>query len=306
MASLESLRSGRDSYAVKWREFLRVFTRNPDALICVFEGQDAKYYGPRIDLIAHPVAWEAIDSGGKSVVLKLRELITTNSAYSIAKIAYFLDRDFDPPESHPSSSNVYVTPCYSIENLYVSEPVMRRILRDEFGFREDSVIDNDFKNCLAMFADRFREFLDAVAPLNGWISIHRRNERSGTFRKLNLQNLKLSTLIQIELNKVTPIYTIFDLETAMPDSLRLTDADVAAELATFDANQRSYTFRGKFQIEFFRVFVSKLRNDCSSSCPTCIPKKRSVAFTVGGNILSEVSSYAETPECLRKFLAALN
>jgi Protein of unknown function (DUF4435) len=306
MTSLDLLRAGRESYAVKWREFLRIFTRKPTSLICIFEGQDAKYYRPRIEMIANPPEWEVINSGGKDVAVKLYELISSSLTYSKAKTAFFFDRDFELRDKYPTAANVYLTPCYSIENLYVTESVMRRILRDEFGMNEHSESDMDFDRCIGIFNARFAEFLDAVATLNAWIIIHRKRERESAARKLNLGNLNLNNLIIVDIKSVKQCYTLFDLEAAIPESMRLTPEEVGSEVLLFERASRQYFFRGKFQIYFMRVFLTKLRLDCSQQHPTCVAIKRSISFSVGGNILSELSPYAETPDDLRSFLASLN
>ena len=49
-------------------------------------------------------------------MIKLYELITGNKEHSAARTAFFLDQDFDAIESLPNARNVYVTPCYSVEN----------------------------------------------------------------------------------------------------------------------------------------------------------------------------------------------
>src|SRR5579859_3053526 len=112
MSVLTQLRASRESYAVRLRDFIRIFTNTPHVLVCFFEGEDVKYYGPRLEMLRPELNWESVNCGGKDVVLKLWNLLSTHSLYSTAKTAYFFDKDFDGVGSRPTARNVYTTPCY--------------------------------------------------------------------------------------------------------------------------------------------------------------------------------------------------
>src|SRR5690349_8257452 len=134
MSKLQSLRDARDSYVVAWNQFIRSFVCEPTVYYCFFEGDDAKYFGTRIEMLNPSVRWTPLICMGKKGVLKIYDLIHENEKYRRAKVAFFVDRDFD--SSHPDTLDCYVTPCYSIENLYVTETAFRRLLRQEFGLNE--------------------------------------------------------------------------------------------------------------------------------------------------------------------------
>ena len=104
MGEASKLREARSSYAVKFREFVRIFSRDRAILICFFEGEDVKYYGPRLDMLRVDIRWEPINCGGKDAFLKLWNLLSEHSLYGTAKAAYFLDQNFDCPKAESSSS----------------------------------------------------------------------------------------------------------------------------------------------------------------------------------------------------------
>ena len=147
-------------------------------------------------------------------------MIKENAIYSKAKTAYFLDKDFDGVDDHPNSSDVYITPCYSVENLYVTETVFKRILRSEFSLNEQADYDGTFMRCLDLFRDRLREFLDAVQLANAWILFHRNaeardRENSVSPARLNLGSLNLNQMVDVSLEAVNSTYCLFDLETTL-------------------------------------------------------------------------------------------
>jgi len=69
----------------------------------IFEGEDAKYFGPRFDMLRPGLEWFPINSGGRGIVLELYRLITGHSSYGSSKTYFFIDRDFNEIESLPKS-----------------------------------------------------------------------------------------------------------------------------------------------------------------------------------------------------------
>jgi hypothetical protein len=284
MAQIDKLRAARDSYAVKLRDFVRIFTRTPTVLVCFFEGEDVKYFGPRIDILRPDLKWEAVNCGGKDVVFKLWEVISTHELYSHARTSYFFDQDFDDAGSRPVAGNVYVTPCYSVENLYVTEAAARRILRGEFGLNEQPDEEGVFARCVELFKCRLGEFLTAIEPVNAWILFHRRAEvADGATRKLNLASLNPNTMVSITLEGVNRMYSVFDLEAAVGNARPASDAELTDVARSFEPNTRYLKFRGKFQAFFMRMFLMRLQSDANSHTPRYFPSKRRVPLNVSAS-----------------------
>jgi hypothetical protein len=304
---VDVLRGSRESYAVKLRDFLRISSKRPDAYIIFFEGQDAKYYSHRIELLRQELPWEGINSGGKDNVLKLYELITNHDQHKLVKTLFFIDRDFDEPDELPNDTRVYITPGYAVENLYVTEQVIRRILRDEFGLAEHSETDKSFEKCVAAFKQSLSTFIDSAALLNGWVLLQRRHEKAnpGT-SKANLSSISLPRTFQVGLLTCSSLYTLADIERATNTTKSFTTDEVMAAVAAIPPNERPARFRGKFQAYFLRVFLSKLCEDANVGAPELFSEKRSVALNVSDrNLVSELCQYADTPACLRGFINAI-
>lgn len=307
MSRLESLRESRQSYVVKYREFLRIATKRPDAYVVFFEGQDSKYYAHRLELLRPDLAWDGIDSGGKDNVLKLYALITQLEQHREAKTLYFLDRDFDDVGEVPLDKRVYVTPGYSIENLYATESTFRRVLKHEFGLNEYAEGDDTFQKCVTAFAQSFAAFISCVAELNGWVLVLRHREKlaPGT-NKANLNSIPLARIVQVDLDNCVGTYTLEQLETFAAIRVSVTREEAIRAVNAIPENERHQRFRGKFQAYFFRVYLSRLLQDANSNSPRLFSGRRHISFNVSdANFLSELCQYADTPSCLREFLAAV-
>jgi hypothetical protein len=308
MGQVEKLRAARESYAVKLRDFVRIFSNKPDVLVCFFEGEDVKYYGPRLDMLLNGCEWESINCRGKDAVYKLWDLISHHEVFAMAKTAYFFDRDFDQSDERPTAPNVYVTPCYSVENLYVTLSAAKRILRAEFGLNEAPDEDGTFSTCIATFEARLNDYLDAMELVNACILFHRREERrEGCTSQLKLRSLKASQMVNVDLSHATRLYSLFDLQTAISNSRPVEEAQLLSIASEFNPGERYGGFRGKFQVHFMRTFFARLADDANSETPSLFPERRHVGFYISErNFLSELSQHADTPNCLKAFIAGLN
>jgi hypothetical protein len=308
MSHLSKLRRARESYPVKLREFVRIFAKSPHIGICFFEGEDVKYFGPRLELINPDFDWEAVNCGGKEILLQLFTFISVDGVYSKSKSVFFVDRDFDDPASLPRSSTVYITPCYSVENLYVTEDVVKRILRSEFGLSEQDDEDGVFSTCVALFRARLIEFLDATELANCWCAFQRTvPSNNGGIVRVNFSGLNLNQMVRISLDGVVKNYAIDDLEAATGSCRRITEAELAVQPSRWSRDDRNMHFRGKFQAIFMRVFICYLKEDASDQSPRYFRLRRTVPFSISDrNFLSDLSQYAETPNCLRDFIGAIN
>ncbi len=207
MNRVEFMSEAGRSYSVKFREFTRIYSKDKKLFICIFEGEDEKYFSQRITSSLNPLSWQGINAGGKKAVLELHECVYYHPIYQKSRYLCFIDRDFDDWFENPDISRIYVTPCYSIENLYVSESSFVRIISSEFGITQFNDYREDFKKCLRLFNQKKNEFLEIISTFNYWVKAHRLMERnSKTVKKLNVRNIKLEALVQIKINSLEMIY----------------------------------------------------------------------------------------------------
>lgn len=275
------------------------FIKNRDffnkKIFCFFEGEDQKYYGIRIEKYVEISQEDAIfySCGGKKQVLKLYEMLKKN--YSDVKKMFFIDRDFDGVNN---SDEIYTTPGYSIENLYVSEETFKNILHKEFGI---NVIDKDFKKCLQDFRSRKKEFNSEIIILNAWLYYQKDKMKEEGYVNISYQNLKINRFFDIKIDSFTikKKMTKELLKKEYKESYDINELDLLKyRNKLVDEN----LLRGKYQIEFLKSILNDLIDK---------NKKRryfenhieSVNLNPNINFLGSFSVYADTPKSLIEFLS---
>jgi hypothetical protein len=308
MLSVEAMNKGIKNHNVKFLEFTRIHAKKSDCLICFFEGEDARYYGIRIQENLNGIEWESIDCKGKQSVIELFELLETHSElkYRRAKKAFFVDRDFDPPLPSDKRTKIYETPCHSIENLYTSLACFEKILKH--GFKINEFADEDeafFKQCINLFTQTQKKFHDAIAPLNAWIMLMRKMETEcSTPKKTSLNKIKFEQWVKIEIDNVNKQYTIDDINNTFPERDNIPEIEVTTKVNSFSTIDCGKIFRGKYEVTFLIKFLTILKDDLCASSPKHFDKKRKIHFCLptSSDLLSQLSQYAETPRCLRDYL----
>ncbi len=306
MLSVESMKNDSKNYRVKFMEFTRVCAKKPECLICFFEGEDDKYYGFRIKEILG-IEWKGIDCGGKQQVIALFRILANHShePYRRAKTAFFVDRDFDDPQPPEIRADIYETPCYSIENFYATSECFKHIIETCFKIKEFEDEENGsvFKKCLRLFAETQERFYDAVSPLNAWMFLVRKNMGCKQ-RRTYFDNIALEKLVSIDIGDVRLRQSVSDyLEHLFPHH-GISDAEIKQKVESFSKDERGKIFRGKQEIEFLCKFLTKIKDDLCNNSPKHFDRKRKITFSVPNprDILSALSQYATTPECLRLYL----
>ncbi len=306
MSRTAFLRESRDDKAVKFLEFIRLYSRNRDNLCCFFEGDDSKYYCIRVDMVLKNRSWSFINCRGKAQVLGLYELILNHKDYSSARVAFFVDRDYDAPLAPATRNRLYETPCYSVENFFTSLGCFRQILKSEFGITEGGFPSETLDRCSELFRETQRMFHDAMTELNAWIYIQRNSNKAGP-SILNLRNVKFDRFVAVGLGAVNKLYTLQELTELFPVAPPVDEQMLRAKVLEFQNADRQRLFRGKYEAEFLRLFLAKLIDDFSSKAPNFFPKSGKVKCHLSReNLISELSQYADTPDCLREFLLCLN
>ncbi|MCT8124838.1 DUF4435 domain-containing protein [Alishewanella sp. BS5-314] len=292
------------SHSVKFLEFTRIHSKKEIKLICIFEGQDEKYFSSRISLKIGQDKWSGINSGGKNVVLNLHEIISKHEIYKKSNYRCFIDRDFHYSFSNPEKDKIYITNGYSIENNYVSESVFKRILACEFNITEFNENSEDFDKCIKTFNDRLNEHNKAVHKFNCWVKAHRLMEnRNEAPRSLNVQSIKISALIDVSLDRVRRVYSDNPEELFKDyDNLILNQRFVEEADNILNNLDVTLAYRGKQQLEFFRLFLTKLKEDRVAKTQRFFSKKGKVNLSLSkDNCISELSQYADVPDCLNSF-----
>jgi hypothetical protein len=301
---VEEQRRARDRHAVAWAEFQHSHARQPDVFFCFFEGyDDPPYYQIRIrGGLSDDVQIRSFICKGKRSATRLHDLITADPKYRLAHFAFFIDSDFDDNRRIAELPNTYLTPGYSVENFYVSEDALRRLVRDSFRLpmRQDVDPDQVIDRIVACYRERLEDFLDAISVLNAWLLVCRRKSV-----ELDMDDMKLAHLVDYRKEPPVIHYTLEKLDSLGQCTSNLYEIlDAMHELSQ---QGRSVSFRGKYLFEFFTYFVLDLARSKFGSCCACLPPgtKNHLAFSDSNPFLS-FSVFADTPPCLRSFVEKQN
>lgn len=278
----------------------------PEHLFCFYEGKDdPRYYNPRIRSIVFKnqnVSIKAILCDGKDNVLGLLSLLEEKGKYSKANAAFFIDRDFDPPL--PDNSKLYVTPCYSFENLYVTKSTLGRILQDEFGLNED---DTEHLATINLFEQQLSNFLASSRRLHSWIYWQRQKEwEMRSLKRLNIGERQPDSLFKVGLHFVTLKLSFEDFITSFPNAYQVSEQELITREQQIAGKNEARNARGKYIIFFFKEFLKRLVDDRRAKDKRChFQNAGKVDLNISNNIVSEIAQYADTPECLQSFLERL-
>ncbi|UNU26996.1 DUF4435 domain-containing protein [Microcoleus vaginatus] len=293
--SVTTLRESRDKAVVVFVEFTRLYKQDPSALYCFFEGEDSKYYGVRIKNIIRPEKAFYLDCRGKDGVLGIHKMLSSRKYYANVRAAYFIDRDFDKSIRERGLNEIYETPCYSIENFYTSVQCFSEVLRSEFKLIES---DENFERCVSLYIKLQEEFHNAVELLNTWIACQR--DKSSP---LNISKRSVLDFVKIDLNQITKKYVIDDLYRMFPGAIAISQEELDARLTELRSSTRQKSFRGKFEIEFLRKILEKLKHEANTANYLYFTRKVKVVLSLSeSNIISDLSQYADTPDCLDSYL----
>lgn len=302
MNRLQNLRQSRTNGTSLFAKYINLKRMYKSSLFCCYEGEDVKYYSIRLNLHITKQYDRIIpfDCSGKKEVIRFYELVYRNSDdFDKKKVIAFVDHDFDA-SIKDNYKYLYETPCYSIENFYTSRDAFLRILESEFGLLP---IDKEYLICLDHFINRQKEFHSKIALFNAFIACQRMMEELNLLPRLNLNSFNLNKIIsEISVHKITGNYTIQDLYNYFPNSIVIPEDMLYAKLEELNTDPQK-RFRGKYEVEFIYLFLMSLIGEFRDAKSTIIQPVKKIKLNLSKkNILSELSQYADTPDCLLNFI----
>ena len=291
--SIEQMRRSRQSVSVAYTNFINSRKYYSAHVFCFYEGEDRKYY----DHIVREYFDEnfiTIIAGNKINVIKILNKIQTSNLYNDVCVMFFIDKDYDVSLSD-INCDLFETPCYSIENLYVQEECFIKLLKSEFGLNE---IDLDYKKCLNDFKNRTKEFNEIIMDFNALLYLSK-NKSNNEF---TANSIKTSNLIDISVMQVSKSNKYDKIIRDIKNKLNVSDMELQKTKKLLINNENySLMLRGKNQLDFFVGFVLDLRNLYNKN-EYFSKKFNSIKINITSNRLSELRSYATVPSSLRKFL----
>ncbi|CEI80727.1 hypothetical protein BN997_00536 [Oceanobacillus oncorhynchi] len=181
--------------------------------------------------------------------------------------------------------------------------MLERILENEFKISEG---DQEFTEVMEIFNLRQSEFHDSIALLNAWIFTCKKHiESTGENIKLRLNELSFRKhLIEVSLDQIICKYNLNDIKDLLNIETTISDEELDNNYIWFkESPHRGMIFRGKFELEFFKIFLMKIIEDRNKKDDRKIFQSKSkVSLNVETNILTTLSIYAETPEDLYDYI----
>jgi len=326
MNRVDVLNSSREDNPIVLTEFNNIYKKHKrenrviDYLYCFYEGKDdSKYYNFRVENInSNNKKVSHLSCKGKDKVIKLCNILKSKEkVYKEGKLLFFIDKDFDALikqdklKELQKIEDLYITPTYSIENLYTSIGAFHEILKSEFHLMET---EENFQKLTDLFRLRQNEFHQIMLDVNSWIATQNyfletldTEER----RKIPYNELNIDKFLRINLEKITykEENLLEFLENKFDESFKMEEIEVFdkfRELKDKLSQNSQVNFRGKFELEFLTKFLISLKERCTQKdglglCFIGINKKIKVQLTLNDTI-SNLSQYADTPECLKRFI----
>lgn len=293
--NVEEMRDGRQIFQSVYLDFLGKSNYYKTHVFCFYEGEDGKYYDSRIrsECSENIMTFRVQNKTG---VLKLYEKIKNEHFLDDVCKMFFIDRDCDE-NKYDGWKDLYVTPGYSIENFYVSQECLAKILQSEFGINPT---DDDFKKCINDYVSREEEFNNIIFEFNLLVRLRRYKNISNN--KCSFGDVKTSSLVRVDLNRVIKSDKYDNIMDSIKLKLGITIDDIEFMREKMKCeNNYSNIFRGKNQMDFFVEFLKKLKR--KNKAGGYLSKKYNcVHLEITSNRLSELSQYANTDVSLINFI----
>ena len=287
--------------------FCEEIRKHGDGAYCFVEGYDEPYYRPRVTSQSNDKTVHFVKSYGKKIVIEFYELIQKKPEYDKYTKMFFVDSDYDDNSS--LNSNIYRTPCYSVENFYINKSVIEGFTDNIIQLNEQDLdmvkAANDAaikKKMLDFFSEKKDEWLEAICPFCAWYKCVK--NASNTYN-VKLDETFPSSYVEIQVENRSFVienkgYDLAKLNADFNTSVSQSDYDNALE---YIRTNKDYYIRGKYILQFIERLLSfwvansklpKAQRDFSiKEINFNINKKR---------LMSDLSAYAQSPSCLAMYV----
>lgn len=298
----EKMNNFRNEISVIFRDYIKSRRLKKQAIQLLVEGiDDPKYYTTRFNFFLN-LEWNITSVGGKSKVLGLKEVIEKHPSYKNDNCYYFIDKDYD---ERILLDKIYCTPTYSIENFYLHPTCITNLITSECGLSDYSI-----KNRHLIINYIQSDYLHELENFHKNKKIIKINSVFKFIRNNKIQTASLDKVLRIEF---------------CSNSIKISHQKEYQKLKT--ENMRSYkvflktedyqkfiaspleNFRGKQEILFLKYYLKRLYNDGELSRKIFSNFGVKIKLenpAMADKVLSNLSNYAYTPDCLKDFLLTIN
>lgn len=309
-ARIASMHSATRDPSVALMKYNKLRSRNPNGMVFAFEGaEDPVFYSSAVERCGLNYQFHILVVDGKDMVLGLRALLKSSTEAKFGDgVAFFIDADFDGTKGHPHGLDLYVTPCYSIENLIANKSTLKRLLELDFKLYEDALHD-DMAKVMELFETVAKEYENALRETNQLIHFGRTvsssicnakitsiEETSTKFFRFHTEDFKITSTHQGEdLKKLVKFDSSFDI------------SNITHSESEFNKLSPLIDWRGKFLLAVYCQFIQILVEDRNSSTPKVFSKgkgkvKLNLSSTSPFRVLGPI---CHLPNCLTNFLTSL-
>ena len=293
-----------DSLLTKTEEEPVLFTQFVDKvskyghgyLYCFVENYDMPYYSGIISGISN-MQWTSIRCKSKKNVIGIHDYIKEISIYSSYDKRFFVDSDFD--DDAKLDDDIYVTSAYSIENYYVTDECMRKVLETEYEI--DPVVDHELYNkTIEHFKTKRDEFHKAILEFNAWYACLKECTL-WDLKGVRLNSTFPKKLLNYSIEKpIKQSYTINEIEAMYPGVIHL-EQNVIETKKQFLSENMCMRLRGKYEVEFVYKYIQFLNNDAGTKQRRYTKKNKNFTFNFDSTITA-MSQYADVPQGLKHYI----
>lgn len=263
-------------------------------LYCFVEGHDLPYYNVRVEAISGKQC-SFVYSGGKKNVIALHEMLKGKKEYAKYKTLYFVDRDYD--DNSMLNQAIYVTPCYSVENLYLSENIVDKLLCIQPEYES-------YQKCKKFIDDKMTEFLGAIIDFCAWYYCVKQKEQiDHTTNLVCLEDSINSRLVEISVTLegivISRHYTLEQLNETYNTGITQDELNLGVNYIKKDIYKN---VRGKYIFQFIEKLLNYLNMDSSNKGHKFFLKKPISFNSDRKKMMASLTNIALTPIELKQYI----
>ena len=221
-------------------------------VIYFYEGiDDIHYYYPVMKRYLQNVKHRGFSCDGKANVIELWRLISEGKQFKVPqeiKTLFFVDKDYK--NNSDISNDIYITPCYSVENHYFSDNALSNIIIGVLKNQRITAADEkDYEKALAYLQSVRQEMINNILYANAWLSLLVKEKEKHPCMELAVRQVK-------DYDKIKGIKTVSELDSLAKMVSGITDEQILKEVNYLEKDPINL-LRGKY---FEQVFVEPFNN----------------------------------------------
>ena len=262
-----------------------------ECIYCFVEGHDLPYYSIRVEAIAG-IPCYCIDSGGKKNVIRLNNFLKRKEEYFKYKKLYMVDKDYD--DNNGLDESIFVTPCYSVENLYHVDNIVDKL----FCMSPESP---KYGDCFSYINEKYHNFIDAISLFCTWYYSIKEYERKN--------NVVLNISLDENLEAQFLNYIVNEHDIVIENRCSLDEINslygTTITVGEIEANRQfinEFNIRGKYLFQFLEKLLTYFNMDSSKKGPHKFFKKSLAINLDRKKMMTTLNCIAITPKELNEYI----